>query len=74
MSESLGFWIRFERMRQRLGQGALAKQVAIHRNTLRHIEQGRCNPGVATIQRISQVLGVSIDDLVKGQPWQRPLP
>ena len=72
MEDSLGWRIRFERIRRRMGQGTLAKKVSIHRNEMCLIEADRCDPRVSIVQSIARVLGVSIDYLVNGK--QRPLP
>lgn len=60
--------IRRIRLKKRLSQEKLARLADIALNTLTKIESGLSQePTIKTIAKIAGALGVSIDELVKGE-------
>ena len=60
--------IRRIRLKKRLSQEKLARLADIALNTLTKIESGLSRePTIKTIAKIAGALGVSIDELVKGE-------
>ena len=55
--------IRTVRKSQKLTQDKLAEICDLDINTIRNTERGRSIPSIITIVKISEALGVSIDDL-----------
>jgi len=63
-SKQLGGNIKAFRAKQGLSQEELAKKADISRTHLSDIETGRRNPTFGIIERIADVLGVRLDELV----------
>ena len=64
MARTLGEKIRIAREAAGLTQAVLAQKAKISEGQLRKLETGRAkNPGIARLQRIARVVGVSLDDL-----------
>ena len=57
--------LREERERQGLSLNALAARAGISRQTVSFIEQEERNPTVDTLLRVTDALGVQLDDLLK---------
>jgi transcriptional regulator with XRE-family HTH domain len=65
-ARGLGARLRDARQRRNLTQQQLATRADIKLDTLRSIEQGRtANPGVFTLLRLAEELGVTLDALVR---------
>ncbi|OPX90381.1 MAG: antitoxin HipB [Pelotomaculum sp. PtaB.Bin104] len=60
--------IKFYRMTARMSQVELARQIGKSVPALSAFENGKARPSLATLQRISQVLGCSIDELASDFP------
>lgn len=61
--------VRAQRLGKHLTLDALAKQAGISRGMLVQIEQGRTNPSLATLCRLTNALGVSLPQLLDvGKP------
>jgi transcriptional regulator with XRE-family HTH domain len=74
MEERLGDRIRAIRERYGMPASVLAKRVEISRQQLHMIERNETtNPGVLTVLRIAEALGVSTDYLLKGKRKTRRL-
>jgi putative transcriptional regulator len=63
MKESLGMRIKLARTRRGLNQAALARAIGISKNSMNLIERDRSNPAFAWVQKIAEVLNVSLDYL-----------
>lgn len=63
--KNIGINIKSERLRRGLSQEELAEKCDISRNSVSLIETGKINPTIIKIIDIANVLGVSIDELVK---------
>jgi transcriptional regulator with XRE-family HTH domain len=61
---------RIVRLRQRRGwpQAELAERLGVSRERLGSWERGRCLPALDGLLALRQVLGVSIDELLTGEP------
>ena len=74
MEERLGDRIRTVRERYGMPVAVLAKRVGISRQQLHMIETNETkNPGVLTVLRIADALGVSTDYVLKGKRKTRRL-
>ena len=63
---------RLAQMPRRMSQRALAKEVGISTKSLNQIETGETlDPKSSIVRRISEVLGVTTDWLLKGDPTSR---
>ncbi len=49
-----------------LNQGQLANKININRSTLSCYENGYREPSMKTLEKMSEVLEVSLDELIKG--------
>jgi transcriptional regulator with XRE-family HTH domain len=63
MHESLGMRIKLARTRRGLNQAALARKVGMSKNSMSLIERDLSNPAFAWVQKIAEVLNVSLDYL-----------
>ena len=63
MKESLGMRIKLARTRRGLNQAALARQVGMSKNSMNLIERDMSQPAFAWVQKIAEVLNVSLDYL-----------
>lgn len=55
--------LRVERAKLRMTQQGLAEKVNVSRQTIVAIEQGKFNPSTVLALRLSQVFGVSVNDI-----------
>jgi transcriptional regulator with XRE-family HTH domain len=63
MKESLGMRIKLARTRRGLKQADLARAIGISKNSMNLIESDRRNPAFRWVQKIAEVLNVSLDYL-----------
>lgn len=63
---AIGMRIRQFRKDKRLTQAELAQRVGISTSFMGHIERGTRIPSIETLVRLSESLGVSLDDMVIG--------
>jgi transcriptional regulator with XRE-family HTH domain len=63
MKESLGMRIKLARTRRGLNQAELARQVGMSKNSMNLIERDMSQPAFAWVQKIAEVLDVSLDYL-----------
>ncbi|MBU1262554.1 helix-turn-helix transcriptional regulator [bacterium] len=61
----LGNGIRQKRKAEGLSQEDLAKRVSVHPTHLSRIERGKTNPTIVILARISEELGLEIDQWLK---------
>ena len=64
----LGPRIAIVRRAAGISQSKLAEELGISPSAIGMYEQGRREPSVQTLARISEILGVSMDFLVRGKP------
>ncbi|HSX05094.1 MAG TPA: helix-turn-helix domain-containing protein [Candidatus Saccharimonadales bacterium] len=64
--KELGKRIADARKRSGMSQERLAAESAIDRSHLGFIEQGRRKPTVATLYKITKVLGLTLEQMFKG--------
>ena len=55
--------LRVERAKLRMTQQGLAEKVNVSRQTIVALEQGKFNPSTVLALRLSQVFGVSVNDI-----------
>jgi len=48
-----------------MSQGDIARALDVDRGYISNIENGKKNPTLATIQKLADALGVSMDELLK---------
>lgn len=65
ISTKLGQNLKRIRTKKKMSQGDIARALKVHRAYISGIENGKRNPTLATIQRLSDALGVSADELLK---------
>ena len=63
--KNIGINIKSERLRRGLSQEELAEKCDISRNSVSLIETGKINPTILRVIDIANVLGISVNDLVK---------
>ncbi|PWB38334.1 MAG: DNA-binding protein [Parcubacteria group bacterium] len=64
-SRKLGVNVRRIREEKGMTQGDLCRKLALDRAYLSNVESGKKNPTLATIERLAEALGVSVDELLK---------
>ena len=69
LKEKIGQRIVQLRKEQKLSQQKFANAADIERTFLTHIENGRKNISVGTLQKITNALGVSIQDFFTSQEF-----
>ena len=48
-----------------ISQGDIARTLGVHKGYISNIENGKVNPTLATIAKISKAVGISISELTK---------
>lgn len=64
-SKKLGENLRKFRLEKSMSQGDLATALNVDRAYISNIENGRMNPTLLTLEKISNALGVSSSELLK---------
>ena len=64
----VGMRVRVARVRRRETQEQLAARAAVSRATLGSIERGDHPAGVIAYVRLARILGLQLDELLKGAP------
>jgi len=64
-SKKLAANMRKIRARKKMSQGDICRTLGVDRAYISTIESGKQNPTLATIEKIAQALGVSVDELLK---------
>lgn len=64
--KTLGLNIKAERTRKNLSQEKLSELIQVSMQTISQIEQGKQTPSVFIIFDISNVFGISMEELFKG--------
>jgi transcriptional regulator with XRE-family HTH domain len=60
--------LRHLRATRKLSQQALADAVGINRMSVNHYEHGNRTPSIDVAARLAEVLGVTVDELLGGDP------
>jgi len=63
--KKLGENLRKLRLKKNLSQGDLATTLGVDRAYISNIENGRMNPTLSTLEKISNALGISGSELLK---------
>ena len=63
--KKLGDNLRKLRLKKKLSQGDLSKNLDVDRAYISNIENGRMNPTLSTLEKIAKALGVSSSELLK---------
>ena len=61
----LGQNLRKLRLKNKMSQVALATALGVDRAYISNIENGRMNPTLSTLEKISKALGISSSELLK---------
>lgn len=64
--EQLGMRIKFLRTQKRWSQEDLSLESNVNKNYICDLENGRRNPSLDILERISLALGISLQELFKG--------
>ena len=67
-AEDIGKCIARMRKMLRITQRELAKKMDTHQSMVARWEKGQIFPREDTVQRIAEIFGVSVDDLMSGKP------
>lgn len=65
ISSKLGQNLKRIRTKKGMSQGDIARALKVHRAYISGIENGKRNPTLATIKKLSDALGVAADELLK---------
>ena len=63
--KKLGENLRKWRLKKNMSQGDLAAALSVDRAYISNIENGRMNPTLSTLEKISNALGISSSELLK---------
>ena len=63
---TLGQSIKAARLAAHISQEQLAEKIPISASAISHYEKDRHRPSVETLEKIAEVLGVSVEELEKG--------
>lgn len=72
-AEEIGQCIARMRKMLRVTQRELAEKMDTHQSMVARWEKGQIFPREDTVQRIAEILGVSVDDLMSGKPGHQPV-
>jgi len=64
--EQLGMRIKYLRQKRRWSQEDLALNSSINRNYISDLENGRRNPSLEILERITVALDITLEELFKG--------
>lgn len=64
-STKLGLNLKKVRTKKGISQGDIAKELGVSRGFVSTIENGKTNPTLATITKLTKAVGVSVNDLLK---------
>ncbi len=64
-SAKLGKNLKRIRTEKEITQGDIVRALGVSRSFVSNIENGKTNPTLATITKLSQAIGVSTDELLK---------
>jgi transcriptional regulator with XRE-family HTH domain len=65
MSSEIARLLKEERLRQNLSLGVLSQRAGLNRQTVSFIEQEARNPTIDTLLRLTDVLGIRLEELIK---------
>ena len=65
ISKKLGKNLKKIRTAKKMSQGDISRALGVHRAYISGIENGKRNPTLATIEKLANALGVSVDELLK---------
>jgi len=63
--KKLGENLKRLRLKKKLSQGDLSKSLGVDRAYISNIENGRMNPTLSTLEKISGALGISSSELLR---------
>jgi len=65
ISQKFGDNLKKIRLEKKMSQGDICRALGVDRGYISNLESGKRNPTLATIKRIADALGVSVDRLLK---------
>ena len=65
ISQKFGANLKKIRLEKKMSQGDICRALEVDRTYISNLESGKRNPTLATIKRIADALGVSVDRLLK---------
>jgi|TARA_B100000745_G_scaffold48410_1_gene29041 transcriptional regulator with XRE-family HTH domain len=65
ISQKFGANLKKIRLEKKMSQGDICRALGVDRGYISNLESGKRNPTLATIKRIADALGVSVDRLLK---------
>ena len=69
--EKIGKFIKECRLKKNLSQTDLADKLGITNKAISKWENGRCMPDISLLEPLSNILGVSINELIKGETIEK---
>jgi len=67
ISEKLGLNFKTLRIEKGLSQGEIAEAIGVSRSYISNIENGKVNPTLSTIEKLAEIIGVSIGKLANNK-------
>lgn len=65
ISTKIGKNLKRIRTEKKMSQGDISRKLGMDRGYISSVENGKRNPTVATIEKLANALGVSVDELLK---------
>ena len=65
ISAKLGQNMKRIRAKKKMSQGDISRALEVDRGYISNIENGKKNPTLATLQKLADALGVSVNELLK---------
>jgi len=65
ISTKLGKNLKKIRTAKKMSQGDISRALEVHRAYISGIENGKRNPTLATIEKLANAIGVSVNELLK---------
>ena len=65
ISTKLGKNLKKIRIAKKMSQGDISRALEVHRAYISGIENGKRNPTLATIEKLANAIGVSVNELLK---------
>lgn len=65
ISIKIGRNLKRIRTEKKMSQGDISRKLGMDRGYISSVENGKRNPTIATIEKLANALGVSVDELLK---------
>ncbi|MEK7589258.1 MAG: helix-turn-helix transcriptional regulator [Patescibacteria group bacterium] len=65
ISTKIGKNLKRIRTEKKMSQGDISRKLGMDRGYISGVENGKRNPTVATVEKLANALGISVDELLK---------